>query len=155
MSKDKARILYVDDEEHNLLAFKATFRRYYKVFTAIGAVEATEILNENPDIEIVITDQRMPGMTGVEFLSSIRVAHPDPIRILLTGFSDIEAVIGAINQGEVYRYLQKPWDEKDLQLTIESAYEVFRLRKENKELMKKLLEVNEQLEFMIRQKLLS
>lgn len=147
-------ILYVDDEIHNLNAFKASFRRIFNVFTAESAKEALPILEQNP-MHIIITDQRMPQMTGVEFLESIISIYPDPIRILLTGYADIAAVIDAINKGQVYLYVTKPWQEDELRLYIEKAFEVFQLRKENKELNEKLLIVNEQLEFMLRQKLIS
>ncbi|MBX9852611.1 MAG: response regulator [Cytophagaceae bacterium] len=152
----KIGILYVDDEQNNLTSFKATFRNTYKILTAISAEEGRKILDENAsDIQIVITDQRMPGMTGVEFLCSIIKDHPDPIRILLTGYSDIQAVIDAINKGQIYQYISKPWEEQQLKITIEKAFEVFSLREENKELIKSLLQANKQLEFLLRQKLLS
>lgn len=152
--KDKVRILYVDDEENNLTAFKATFRRNFTIFTAISGAEGRKVL-ETENINIIITDQRMPEMTGVEFLSSILPVYPEPIRILLTGFADIEAVINAINQGQVYRYVTKPWDPKELAITIMNAFEIFRLRRENEQLTKDLMEANEKMEFMLRQSLLS
>lgn len=152
--KTKIKVLYVDDEEHNLTAFKATFRREYDVYTAISAEEGRAVLAAEK-INIIITDQRMPHITGVEFLESIIEEFPDPIRILLTGYTDVSAVIDAINKGQIYRYITKPWDEQDLKVTINNAYEVYYLRQENKELMKSLLRANEQLEFMLRQKLLS
>jgi response regulator RpfG family c-di-GMP phosphodiesterase len=155
-SPEKIGILYVDDEANNLTSFKATFRNSFAVFTALSAEEGRKILEEKEDeIHIIITDQRMPGMTGVEFLASIVEKFPDPIRILLTGYSDIQAVIDAVNKGKIYYYINKPWDEQNLRIILEKAYEVYDLRRENKELTKTLLRVNEQLEFMLRQKLLS
>jgi DNA-binding NtrC family response regulator len=147
-------ILYIDDEVNNLVTFKANFRRYYTIFTAESAEEGRKILATNK-IQVVITDQRMPGMTGVQFLESILKEYPDPIRILLTGYSDIETIIEAINKGQIYRYVMKPFNPTELKVTIDNAVEVYHLREENKELMKKLMQVNEQLEFMLRQKLLS
>lgn len=147
-------ILYVDDEANNLVAFKANFRSYYNVYTAESAAEGLQILKDKK-IHIIITDQRMPNMTGVEFLESIIKEYPDPIRMLLTGYVDIAAVIEAINKGQVYRYIMKPLNVDDLKITIDNAFEVYSLREENKELMKSLLRVNKQLEFMLRQKLLS
>jgi response regulator RpfG family c-di-GMP phosphodiesterase len=156
VKKVKVGILYVDDEVNNLTSFKATFRGSYNVFTAPSADEGKRVLEEKSnEIQIIITDQRMPGMTGVEFLSSIIDKFPDPIRILLTGYSDIQAVIDAINNGQIYQYISKPWEEQHLKIVIEKAYEVFSLRQENKELIKSLLRANEQLEFLLRQKLLS
>ncbi|GGF17447.1 response regulator [Echinicola rosea] len=153
-AKDKIRILYVDDESNNLQAFKATFRREFKIHLAESAVKGREILAEN-EIDIIITDQRMPEETGVEFLESIIDKHPEPIRILLTGYTDIQAVIDAINKGQVYHYLTKPWEEEYIKTVIKNAYEVYSLRKENKKLTDDLLKANEQLEFLLRQKLLS
>lgn len=154
--KSRVGILYVDDELNNLTSFKATFRSIYTIFTAPSADEGFKILEEkSSEISIIITDQRMPGMTGVEFLTSIIPKYPDPIRILLTGYSDIQAVIDAINRGQVYQYISKPWDEQHLKIIIEKAHEVYALRQENKELIKSLLRANEQLEFLLRQKLLS
>jgi response regulator RpfG family c-di-GMP phosphodiesterase len=153
LSSKKINVLYIDDEEHNLTSFKASFRRIFKVFTAISASEAREILKEQ-NVEVIITDQRMPNETGVEFLQSIIEEYPDPIRMLLTGYSDIEAVIDSINKGQVYKYITKPWNDHELQVNIENAHEVFRLREENKDLMERLKKANEQLEFYLRQKLL-
>ena len=151
---EKIRVLYVDDEVHNLQAFKATYRRIFDVHIAESGKEALEIFN-NTELDIIITDQRMPEMTGIEFLVEVQKINPEPMRILLTGYSDINAVIDAINKGQVYRYLNKPWQEDDLRSTIENAHEVFRLRRENKDLIEKLARANEQLEFMLRQRLLS
>ncbi len=152
--KSLINILYVDDEINNLHSFKAAFRRDFNVFVAESADEGRKILDEQM-IEVIVTDQRMPGMTGVEFLESIIPHYPEPIRILLTGYTDIQAVIDAINKGQVYHYITKPWDEQQLRNIINKAFEVFSLRAENKELIKSLLRVNEQLEFLLRQKLLS
>jgi len=154
MNLKDIHILYVDDEQNNLTAFKATFRRDFKIYTAISAAEGVKVLDEE-DIHILITDQRMPVMTGVEFLESILEKYPDMIRILLTGYTDIEAVIDAINKGQVYRYITKPWDETELRMTIKNAFEVYNLKKENKELLIKLKRANEQLEFLLRQNLIS
>ncbi|MCH7410312.1 response regulator [Belliella sp. DSM 111904] len=152
--EDKIRILYVDDEENNLQAFKATFRRDYKVAIAISAPEARELL-KTQEVDIIITDQRMPEETGVDFLASIIPLYPDPIRILLTGYTDIQAVIDAINKGQVYHYLTKPWEEDYLKTVINNAFEVLSLRRENKKLTEDLLKANDQLEFLLRQNLLS
>lgn len=147
-------VLYVDDEENNLQAFKASFRRTFNVFTAISADEGKKILAQH-EIHVLITDQRMPGTLGTELLAQAVKDYPDQIRILLTGFSDIEAIKDAINRGQIYHYLQKPWNDQELKETIENAYKVYHLKKKQKELSEQLLVTNEQLEFMLRQKLLS
>ena len=154
MEKEKIHILYVDDETNNLVAFKANFRRDYEIFTAESAEEGMKILRNN-HIHIIITDQRMPVKTGVEFLEEVIKEFPDPIRILLTGYSDIQVVIDAINKGQVFRYLMKPFNELELKVAINNAAEIYFLRKNNIELTEKLIKVNEQLDFMLRQKLLS
>ncbi len=151
--EEKIRILYVDDDEHNLNSFKASFRRKYDVHIAESAYAGFELLKEH-DFHIILTDQRMPSMTGVEFLEQVIKKYPDPIRMLVTGYTDIEAVIDAINKGKVYNYIKKPWEEDDLIVMIENAYEVYDLRRKNAELIKKLEEANEQLEFLLRQRLL-
>lgn len=147
-------ILYIDDEPHNLTAFKASFRRTYNIFTAENAEDGRLVL-ENNDIHVILSDQRMPKMTGIEFFESIIEKFPNPIRILITGYTDINAVIDAINRGQVYKYLTKPWNENDVKIFIEKAYEVYYLRKENLELTEKLIDVNKKLEFLVRQSLLS
>ncbi len=145
MREAKEHILYVDDEPDNLTVFKSNFRRFYKVHTATSAQEGLEILHQH-DIHVIITDQRMPGTTGVEFLESIIPQYPDSIRMILTGFSDVEAIIQAINQGQVYRYITKPWDREELKMTIDKALESYHLRKENKNLIASLQEANQNLE---------
>jgi response regulator RpfG family c-di-GMP phosphodiesterase len=153
VTENPINILYVDDEVHNLQAFKASFRLIYNIHTAESALEGRQILEKQP-IEIIICDQRMPGMTGIEFLESVIPDYPDPIRILLTGYEDITAVIDAINRGQVYKYIQKPWNDDNLRINIEKAFEIYSLRKENKELIESLLIVNKQLQFLLRQNLL-
>lgn len=154
MELQKIRILFVDDEEHNLISFKATFRTKYKIETAIGGAEAIEKLKTS-DFDIIITDQRMPKMTGVEFLEEIIKIHPDPIRILLTGYTDMAAVIDAINKGKIFHYLTKPWNEDELDNTIQKAYQLYLEKKKMKDENQLLSITNEQLEFLLRQKLLS
>lgn len=154
MISKKITILYVDDEENNLISFKAVFRIKYNILTAISGHEAQKLLRDNV-VNIIITDQRMPQMTGVEFLESILDEFPDPIRILLTGYADMNAVIDAINKGKVFHYLTKPWNEEELEMTINRAFEVYKQRMDEKEETGKLALSNEQLEFLLRQKLLS
>lgn len=130
-------VLYVDDEVNNLNSFKAAFRHHFDVFTAISAREGRKIL-DTTEIGVIITDHRMPVMTGIEFLESIIQVYPDTIRILLTGFADINAVMDAINRGHVYKYLVKPWQNDELKMYITNAIEIYKLRRENKDLAAKL-----------------
>ncbi len=151
---NKITVLYVDDEENNLISFRATFRLKYKVYTAISGSAAIDIIKENP-IDIIITDQRMPEMTGVEFLEEVIKLDASPMRILLTGYTDMGAVIDAVNKGKIFHYLNKPWSEEELDQTIQRAYEVYAEQKKIMEANSKLEVSNEQLEFLLRQKLLS
>jgi class 3 adenylate cyclase len=130
-------ILYVDDEEQNLISFRATFRRDYQVFTAQGGTEGLRIMREQP-VQLIITDQRMPGMTGVQFLEKAATEYPDTIRMVLTGYSDMEAIIEVINSGRIFRYVQKPWDEQELRMTIENARQLHHLQRSNRRLVKDL-----------------
>lgn len=154
MSEKKITVLYVDDEQNNLISFKATFRMKYNVLTALSGDEAIKIMSTKP-VDIIITDQRMPNMTGVEFLEKVIEKFPDPMRILLTGYADMGAVIDAVNKGKIFHYLTKPWNEEELDLTINRAYEVYSEQKNVKEMNEKLAVSNDQLEFLLRQKLLS
>lgn len=122
-------ILYLDDEEQNLLSFKALFRRDFDVYTTTSAQEAVNILNSTP-IQIIFSDQKMPDVSGVEFFETILHDFPDAVRILLTGYADIEAVIDAINRGQVYRYVTKPWEPNDLRISVDNAIEKYRRDKE-------------------------
>ena len=151
---DKISVLYVDDEENNLISFKAVFRIKYNILTAISGEEAIKVLRNNT-VNVIITDQRMPQMTGVEFLESILDEFPLPTRILLTGYADMTAVIDAVNKGKIFHYLSKPWNEEELDMTIQRAYAVYKEKIEEKEMNAKLTLSNEQLEFLVRQQLLS
>lgn len=130
MEKKEFTILYVDDEVHNLISFNATFRREYKILTAQSGEDGLRIMKEN-EVHLVLSDQRMPGMTGVEFLEKVFLQFPKTVRMIITGFSDIDAVIGAINKGGVNRYITKPWDEREMRVTIENARQLFGLQEEN------------------------
>jgi len=154
MPEDKITILYVDDEENNLFSFKAVFRIKYNVLTALSGDQALEILSKK-QVHIIITDQRMPEMTGVEFLEKVLERFPDPIRVLLTGYADMGAVVDAVNKGKIFHYLAKPWDEKELDYTIKKAYEKYLVRAQLEEMNVKLEGSNDQLEFLLRQRLLS
>lgn len=152
--EDKISVLYVDDEENNLISFKATFRLKYKIHTALSGTQAIQIVKEKP-IDIIVTDQRMPQMTGVEFLEEIIRINPEPMRILLTGYADMSAVVDAVNKGKIFHYLSKPWSEEELDNTIQRAYEIYAENKRIRESFSKLELTNDQLEFLLRQKLLS
>lgn len=150
MKLKKVRILYVDDEEINLQAFRSTFKKHYDLFLAASAKEARDILTEN-QVDIIITDQRMPLETGLDFFESINKKYPDPIRILLTAYTDMHMVNEAIEKKLIYHYLTKPWDEGYLKNIIRIAYEIYTLRWLNKQLEKELAEAKELLEINSKQ----
>ena len=127
MPKDKPHILYVDDEESNLRIFKTTFKRDYKIHLALTAKEGLDILKQEP-VSIIVADQKMPETTGVEFLTEALVSYPAPTRMILTGFSDLEAVIQAINRAKVYKYATKPWNKSELKPLLDDALEHYQER---------------------------
>ncbi|GIV32602.1 MAG: hybrid sensor histidine kinase/response regulator [Chitinophagales bacterium] len=141
----KPKILYLDDEPNNLITFKAAFRREYDIQTATSAEEALSLMDQHL-FEVVISDQRMPGMTGVEFFKALFEKYPLPVRILLTGYADIESVIKAINEGHVYRYITKPWNEADLRLAINNALQLYHAQNEIKRRNIELQKAYEELE---------
>lgn len=135
--KGKIQVLYIDDEENNLSSFKASLRKDFKVYTVNDPVEGLK-LAEEVEFQVAIADQRMPGMTGVEFFEKMVKFKPDPIRILLTGYSDISSVIDAINKGEVYRFIDKPWNIEQIKNAIYNAADLYYTRKELREKNDKL-----------------
>jgi len=120
------KVLYLDDEENNLIAFKALFRREFHVFTTTSPQEAVAYLNAN-EVPIILSDQKMPELSGVEFFELTLNDFPNAVRILVTGYADIEAVIDAINRGQVYRYVAKPWNENDLRVCLLNAAERYEM----------------------------
>jgi signal transduction histidine kinase len=137
-------ILVVDDEPDVVRSVKDLLRLDYKVFTATTPADGMKIL-ENEQIDVIMTDQRMPEMTGVEFLKRAKDPHPDATRLLFTGYADITAVIAAINQGNVYRYIAKPWDPDELQTIIKEACERHDLIVQRKQLIDELEQANKEL----------
>ncbi|WP_109831034.1 response regulator [Reichenbachiella versicolor] len=143
--KKKYTILYVDDEESNLRIFRMAFKREYHVLTAMGGKEAIEILRQN-DVQCLITDQKMPEMTGTELLERVLPEFPDVIRMILTGFADIEAIVKAVNKCGIYKYITKPWDKGEMKLTIDKALEAYELKSDKVNLIKELELANSGLE---------
>lgn len=126
---EKLKLMVVDDELDNLELLQRTFRRDFRVFRAEGALQALEILETEGEMAIIISDQRMPVMNGTEFLSKTVERFPDTIRILLTGYTDVEDLVEAINSGKVYKYITKPWNPENLKKVVEQAKETYRILK--------------------------
>jgi response regulator RpfG family c-di-GMP phosphodiesterase len=130
MENEKPCILYVDDDEQNLSGFKFAFRKEYKVFTASSGNAALEILRQNGnDIQVIVSDQRMPEMTGVEFLKKVISEFPQlkAARMIMSGYSDIEATIRAINEAGICQFVMKPWEKEALVKSIDKGLEMYRL----------------------------
>jgi PAS domain S-box-containing protein len=129
------RILVVDDEEAILETMTFTFQDDYEVFTSNDPRRALDLLDEKAPIAAVLTDQRMPDMSGVEFVTEVCRRHPATVRMILTGFSDMDAIIQAINAGHVYAYITKPWEPEQLKQVMKQAVEHYKLTVENERLL--------------------
>ncbi len=139
---ERPRILIVDDEEAILETMNFTFMDHYDVLTTSDPKTAISILEENQPVSVVITDQRMPGMTGVELLKEVYKRFPETVRIILTGFADSEATINAINDGHIYGYVNKPWEPDELKTIVRRASELHALTIENRRLLDDLRHAN-------------
>jgi serine phosphatase RsbU (regulator of sigma subunit)/ActR/RegA family two-component response regulator len=126
----KLKLMVVDDEADNLELLHRTFRRDFEVFLAESGVKALQILEQEGEMAIIISDQRMPKMNGTEFLSRTVDRFPDTMRILLTGYTDVEDLVGAINAGKVFKYIMKPWNPDDLAVVVQQAAETYRVLKQ-------------------------
>jgi putative nucleotidyltransferase with HDIG domain len=140
------RVLFVDDEENIINSLRRLFHdEDFETLTATSGAEGIEILKNNDNIGLIVSDQRMPGLSGVDFLEQARKITPEAIRIVLTGYADIEAAMGAINRGGAYRYLSKPWDDDNLVQNIREAVDLFTLKQENSRLTEIVKEQNKTL----------
>jgi two-component system, probable response regulator PhcQ len=129
------RVLIVDDEENVCRALRRTLRKEgYELFVASQPSEALELLKTTP-VDVVLSDHLMPNMTGLEFLKIVHDRCPDSLRIMLTGHADMQTAIDAINHGEIYRLLTKPWDDTELKVTLHLAFEQLELERENRKLL--------------------
>jgi two-component system probable response regulator PhcQ len=138
----KHAVLYVDDEEMSLKYFTRAFQNQFQILTAANAKEAYQILEQHRDrIGLIMTDQRMPGEQGVQFLGRARELHPQAIRILTTAYSDLEVAIDAVNSGAIYKYITKPWEVPDLEVTLKRALEFFMVQRERDLLLREKLSV--------------
>ncbi len=149
--KKKYSLLYVDDEATNLRVFKANFRKFFNVFTTTNPIEAIELL-KNEEVQIIVTDQRMPEMTGTQFLEKILPDHPDVIKIILTGFTDIEAIKDGVNRCGIFKYITKPWNFDEMKGVLERALETYQQSKESEEQIQELEESNVQLEGRVKER---
>lgn len=156
MTTAKHTLLVVDDEPDVCHSVHDLLRREFNVLKAKGGAEGARLLQEN-EVHIIMTDQRMPQITGVEFLSKMRVRHPSAIRILFTGYADLDSIIAAINQGHIFQFLKKPWRPEELETAVreaakeydrlvQKAEEIQRLRAEVRELQRRVTALEKEIE---------
>ncbi|NEO86162.1 MAG: response regulator [Spirulina sp. SIO3F2] len=143
--KKKPKMLVVDDEPDNLDLLYRTFRRDFRVFKADSGASALEVLSQEGEVAVIISDQRMPEMKGTEFLSKTVPEFPDTVRIILTGFTDVEDLVDAINSGQVYKYITKPWDPNELKVVVDRAAETYDVLKQRTE---ELIRAHEQAQLL-------
>lgn len=145
MNDSKHTVLCVDDEQNILSALKRLLRKGgYNLLVASSGAEGLEILKDN-DVQLVMCDQRMPGMNGTEFLARVKEEYPDIIRVILSGYTEVDAITDSINKGHVYKFFLKPWNDESLRLEIKQALDQYDLVQINKSLDKKVMEQNEEL----------
>jgi PAS domain S-box-containing protein len=145
MNKQLNTILYVDDEDSNLILFEEVFAKYFNVITTVSTKEAREFL-KNENVKVLVTDLKMPIESGLDFIKSISPQYPDLIYIVLTAYSDVKTVLDVVNQGVIYRYLLKPWDKNEILLDLNNACNAYDLRAENIILLNELKHKNHMLE---------
>ena len=146
MSEDKTlNLLCVDDEDGIMRSLKRLLRsENFNVLTASSGVEALEILEQTP-VQVLVADQRMPDMSGIELLEKVKCRYPQVVRVVLSGFADIATILESINKGEVFRYLGKPWNDEELKTMLRQCFDQYNLEQENKELLAIVNRQNEQL----------
>ncbi|WP_432823096.1 response regulator [Trichloromonas sp.] len=143
------KILFVDDEKNVLSSLRRLFMdSEYEILTAESGTAGLEILRQEEGIQVLLSDYRMPEMNGVDFLRAACEMKPDTVRIVLSGYADTAAVVAAINEGQIYKFIPKPWNEDELKLTIEHALERFHLRRKNRLLLDELKKTNQKLQFV-------
>lgn len=147
----KYSLLYVDDETTNLRVFKSNFRKFFNVYTTANPLEAIEILKDQ-EIQVIVTDQRMPEMTGTELLERILPDYPDMIKIILTGFTDIEAIKDGINRCGIYKYITKPWNFEEMKAVLDRAMESYQKSLDSEDHMKGLEVSNQELEMKVKER---
>jgi len=144
-------LLLVDDEENITSALVRLLRRDgYRILRASSGAEGLALLAQN-EVGVIVSDQRMPGMTGVEFLGKVREQFPDTIRIVLSGYTELNSVTDAINRGAVYKFFTKPWDDDLLRANVEEAFQRYEMKMENQRLARELQQANEELHDINRQ----
>src|SRR5574343_213500 len=150
--KRSRTLLLVDDEENILAALMRVLRREgYRILTANGGEAGLKLLAENP-VDVIVSDQRMPGMTGVEFLRQAKLIYPDSVRIVLSGYTELQSITDAINEGAIYKFLTKPWDDSMIRANIAEAFRHKELGDDNRRLAGELARANAELQGLLVEK---
>jgi response regulator RpfG family c-di-GMP phosphodiesterase len=147
-------VIYLDDDAANRQAFMSSFRKEMRILLAADTQQLWQLLAKE-EVHVFIADQRLPGMQGSEVLRQVREKHPLVQRMIMTGYSDIQAVIDAINHGGVSQYLHKPWDHEQVIFCVRKAFLEYMKERERNDQTQRLMDANQQLEFALRQRLLS
>ncbi len=143
---NSARILFVDDERNVLRSLERLFlEEEYEIFTAASGQEGLETLEQSGPFQLIVSDYRMPAMNGVEFLSEVCLRWPETERIILSGYADTAAIVAAINEGQIYKFIAKPWNDDDLLRTIHEVLDRYELRASNRRLLEELTAANAEL----------
>lgn len=147
-------ILIVDDETNILNALERLLEEQENIVVhrANSGAEGIEIINDNPQIGVILSDQRMPGMTGTEFLKAVKERHTNVVRMILSGYSELSTITQAINEGSIFKFVTKPWEEEQLLVIVNEAFEYFELAENNRRLTEELKEFNSKLERMVEEK---
>ena len=149
MNDSRHTVLFVDDEENILHSLKRLLRKEeYRIHTATNGSDGLEIIKKQ-DVHLVVTDQRMPGMSGTEFLAKVKENYPEVIRIVLSGYTEVDSITESINKGHIYKFMLKPWNDQNLKLEIKQALEQYDLMQVNKTLHEKLIEKNQELKTLM------
>ena len=136
---EQVRILCVDDEKNVLRALERLFLDTdYEIITAISGDEGIDVLRNTRPVQIVISDYRMPGMNGVDFLREVCKYWPDTIRMVLSGYADVSVIVDAINEGQIYRFMPKPWNDEELKVAVSNALDRYFMQQENLQLAREL-----------------
>lgn len=157
---EEVKILCVDDEKNVLKALERLFFDYeYEIITAMSGEEGLDLLKKEDHIKVIISDYRMPGMNGVDFLKTVYEKRPETVRIVLSGYADTASIVEAINEGQIYKFIPKPWNDDDLKVTISNAIDYYFMQQKNVQLARelemkneKLQEINDNLEHLVRKR---
>ncbi len=144
---DNPIVLYIDDEETNIKAFEASFRRDFDITATTSLPFAIDALSKK-EYHVIISDQKMPGVAGSEFLLAISAKYPKSLKIILTGYQDFQVAREALNSGRIFKYMLKPWDKDEVVQTVKLAYELYTLRNERERLIDELLKAQDKMRKM-------